>query len=75
MRYNQKLENSVCALCFTIDFLNLFQKENAKAKINQRELKYIEEKKTERITATTTDLGNRFNGKMVLYLEDLANPK
>jgi hypothetical protein len=26
-------------------------------------------------TATTTDLGNRLNGKMVLYLDDLANPK
>ena len=28
-----------------------------------------------RITATTTDLGIRLNGKMVLYLDDLANPK
>jgi len=27
------------------------------------------------ITATTTDLGNWLNGKMVLYLNDLANPK
>ncbi|MDR6845624.1 hypothetical protein J2W95_002334 [Flavobacterium granuli] len=27
------------------------------------------------ITATTTDLGYRLNGKMVLYLGDLANPK
>ncbi len=27
------------------------------------------------ITATTTDLGNWLNGKMVLYLYDLANPK
>ncbi len=26
-------------------------------------------------TATTTDLGNWLNGKMVLYLNDLANPK
>ena len=25
-------------------------------------------------TATTTDLGNRLNAKMVLYLDDLANP-
>ena len=28
-----------------------------------------------RITATTTDLGNRLNGKMVLYLKYLASPK
>ena len=28
-----------------------------------------------RITATTTDLGIGLNGKMVLYLEYLANPK
>ncbi|EJL64324.1 hypothetical protein [Flavobacterium sp. CF136] len=27
------------------------------------------------ITATTTDLGNRLNGKIGLCLEDLANPK
>ena len=27
------------------------------------------------LTATTTDLGIGLNGKMVLYLEDLANPK
>lgn len=27
------------------------------------------------LTATTTDLGIRLNGKMVLYLDDLANPK
>ena len=27
------------------------------------------------ITATTTDLGNWLNGKMVLYLDDLVNPK
>jgi len=26
-------------------------------------------------TATTTDLGIGLNGKMVLYLEDLAKPK
>ncbi|MDR6845593.1 hypothetical protein [Flavobacterium granuli] len=26
------------------------------------------------IIATTTDLGNWLNGKMVLYLDDLANP-
>ncbi|HSD09309.1 hypothetical protein [Flavobacterium sp.] len=26
-------------------------------------------------TATTTDLGNWLNGKMVLHLDDLANPK
>jgi hypothetical protein len=30
--------------------------------------------KNERITAITTDLGNRLNGKLVLYLEDLENP-
>ena len=29
----------------------------------------------ERTTATTTDLGNRLNGKLVLYWDDLANPK
>jgi hypothetical protein len=29
----------------------------------------------EPLTATTTDLGNRLNGKLVLYLDDLANPK
>jgi len=28
-----------------------------------------------RLTATTTDLGNWLNGMMVLYLDDLANPK
>jgi hypothetical protein len=28
-----------------------------------------------RPTATTTDLGIWLNGKMVLYLDDLANPK
>ncbi|SHM14622.1 hypothetical protein [Flavobacterium saccharophilum] len=27
------------------------------------------------VTAITTDLGNRLNGKMVLHLEDSANPK
>jgi hypothetical protein len=27
------------------------------------------------LTATTTDLGIRLNGKLVLYLEYLANPK
>jgi hypothetical protein len=27
------------------------------------------------VTHATTDLGNWLNGKMVLYLEDLANPK
>jgi len=27
------------------------------------------------VTATTTDLGNRLNGKLFLYLDDLANPK
>jgi len=32
-------------------------------------------RKSERLTATTTDLGNWLNGKMVLYLDDLANPK
>jgi len=32
-------------------------------------------KNAERLTATTTDLGNRLNGKLVLYLEDLPNPK
>ena len=34
-------------------------------------LKY--KNKSHRITATT-DLGNRFNGRLVLYLGDLANP-
>ena len=29
----------------------------------------------DRLTATATDLGNRLNGKLVLYLGDLANPK
>ena len=32
-------------------------------------------KKKQPITATTTDLGNWLNGKLVLYLNDLANPK
>jgi len=32
-------------------------------------------KEKHRITATTTDLGNWLNRKMVLYLDDLANPK
>ncbi len=32
-------------------------------------------KKKPPITATTTDLGNWLNLKMVLYLESLANPK
>jgi hypothetical protein len=27
------------------------------------------------LTHATTDLGNWFNGKIGLYLEDLANPK
>jgi hypothetical protein len=31
-------------------------------------------KKSDRIKATTTDLGNWLNGKLVLYLADLANP-
>jgi len=31
--------------------------------------------KVQPITATTTDLGNWLNEKMVLYLEYLANPK
>ncbi|REG91117.1 hypothetical protein [Flavobacterium aquicola] len=34
-----------------------------------------EKKKERQITATTTDLGIGINGKMVLYLDDLANPK
>ncbi|WP_281638251.1 hypothetical protein [Flavobacterium marginilacus] len=32
-------------------------------------------KKNPPVTATTTDLGNRLNGIIVLYLNDLANPK
>jgi hypothetical protein len=32
-------------------------------------------KSNEPLTATTTDLGNWLNGKLVLYLGDLANPK
>ena len=35
----------------------------------------INRNKSQQVTATTTDLGNRLNGKMVLYLEYLANPK
>jgi hypothetical protein len=31
--------------------------------------------KKQQVTATTTDLGIGLNGKMVLYLGDLANPK
>ena len=32
------------------------------------------ESKKHRITHATSNLGNWLNGKMVLYLEDLANP-
>ena len=32
-------------------------------------------RQAQHLTATTTDLGIWLNGKMVLYLDDLANPK
>jgi hypothetical protein len=32
-------------------------------------------RKVHRTTATTTDLGIWLNGKLVLYLDDLVNPK
>ena len=32
-------------------------------------------KKAQQVTATTTDLGIGLNVKMVLYLDDFANPK
>jgi hypothetical protein len=35
----------------------------------------ISTKNNQPITHATTDLGNWLNGKLVLYLEDLANPK
>jgi hypothetical protein len=42
---------------------------------NQPNWNLLPVKEKRSITATTTDLGNWLNGKLVLYLGDLANPK
>ena len=42
--------------------------------VNNSNNQKIENKKIQPLTATTTDLGIGLNGKMVLYLDDLANP-